>query len=152
MTNKAQLINEVQKCASPYDFHRWRTPPIPGGWQCLIPQVLLTRLWIQDVVVYYLRRPRILTLANPVSNQKHKVLCRAIGQGITLARGQSSKESEFMSAVSTPPASTGRTSSAIRRLTTALKSSCYSYVPRSQMKTTLLPNEVHKEVVRFNTK
>ena len=26
-------------------------------------------------------------LANPVSNQNHKVLCRAIGQGITLARG-----------------------------------------------------------------
>ena len=34
----------------------------------------------------------------------------------------------------------------LRRLTTALESSCYSYVPRSQMKTTLLPNEVHKEV------
>lgn len=51
-----------------------------------------------------------------------------------------------MSAVSTPPASTGRTSSAIRRLTTALKSSCYSYVTRYQMKTTLLPNEVHEEV------
>ena len=33
----------------------------------------------------------------------------------------------------------------LRRLTTALESSCYSYVPRSQMKTTLLPNEVHKE-------
>nr|DAM80687.1 MAG TPA: hypothetical protein [Caudoviricetes sp.] len=28
---------------------------------------------------------------------------------------------------------------------TALKSSCYSYGPRSQMKTTLLPNEVHEE-------
>lgn len=27
----------------------------------------------------------------------------------------------------------------LRRLTTALESSCYSYVPRSQMKTTLLP-------------
>nr|DAM66772.1 MAG TPA: hypothetical protein [Caudoviricetes sp.] len=35
---------------------------------------LLTRLWIQDVVVYYLRRPRILSLANPVSNQHHKVI------------------------------------------------------------------------------
>nr|DAF72510.1 MAG TPA: hypothetical protein [Caudoviricetes sp.] len=35
---------------------------------------LLTRLWIQDVVVYYLRRPRILSLANPVSNQNHKVI------------------------------------------------------------------------------
>ena len=85
--HKACLIKRVQKCASPYDFHWWRTPPIPGGWQCLIPQVLLTRIWIQDVVVYYLRRPRILSLANPVSNQNHKVLCRAIGQGITLARG-----------------------------------------------------------------
>lgn len=52
-----------------------------------------------------------------------------------------------MSAVSMPPASTGRTSSAIRRLTTALESSCYSYVSRSQMKTTLLPNEVHEEVL-----
>ena len=51
-----------------------------------------------------------------------------------------------MSAVSTSPASTGRTSSSIRRLTTALKSSCYRYVQRSQMKTTLLPNEVHEEV------
>lgn len=30
---------------------------------------------------------RILSLANPVSNQKHKVLCLATGQGITLARG-----------------------------------------------------------------
>ena len=49
-----------------------------------------------------------------------------------------------MSAVSMPPASTGA-SSVIRRLTTALKSSCYSYVPRSQIKTTLLPNEVHEE-------
>ena len=38
-------------------------------------------------------------LANPVSNQNHKVLCRAIGQGITQARGYSLKESEFMSAV-----------------------------------------------------
>ena len=28
MTHKALLINEVQKCASPYDFHWWRTPPI----------------------------------------------------------------------------------------------------------------------------
>ena len=27
--HKAWLINEVQKCASPYDSHRWRTPPIP---------------------------------------------------------------------------------------------------------------------------
>ena len=26
-------------------------------------------------------------LANPVSNQNNKVLCRAIGQGITKARG-----------------------------------------------------------------
>ena len=42
-THKACLIKRVQKCASPYDFHRWRTPPIPDGWQCLIPQVLLTR-------------------------------------------------------------------------------------------------------------
>nr|DAE26694.1 MAG TPA: hypothetical protein [Myoviridae sp. ctBoB21] len=33
---------------------------------------------------------------------------------------------------------------------TALKSSCYSYVPRSQMKkTTLLPNEVHEEAVIY---
>ena len=55
--HKACLIKRVQKCASPYDFHWWRTPPIPDGWKCLIPQVLLTRLWIQDVVVYYLRRP-----------------------------------------------------------------------------------------------
>ena len=29
-------------------------------------------------------------LANPVSNQNHKVLCRAIGQGITRVRGLSS--------------------------------------------------------------
>lgn len=54
--------------------------------------------------------------------------------------------------VSMPPASTGRTSSAIRRLTTALESSCYSYVPRSQMKTTLLPNEVHEEVSVYSTR
>nr|DAQ24376.1 MAG TPA: hypothetical protein [Caudoviricetes sp.] len=32
---------------------------------------------------------------------------------------------------------------------TALKSSCYSYVSRSQMKTTLLPNEVHEEAVIY---
>ena len=35
----------------------------------------------------------------------------------------------------------------LRRLTTALGSSYYSYVPRSQMKTTLLPNEVHEEAL-----
>ena len=60
---------------------------------------LLTRLWIQDVVVYYLRRPRILSLANPVSNQNHKVLCLAIGHGITLARGYSSEESKVYGTV-----------------------------------------------------
>ena len=38
--HKACLIKRVQKCASPYDFHWWRTPPIPDGWKCLIPQVL----------------------------------------------------------------------------------------------------------------
>nr|DAE42154.1 MAG TPA: hypothetical protein [Caudoviricetes sp.] len=27
MTHKAQLINEVQRCASPHDSRRWRTPP-----------------------------------------------------------------------------------------------------------------------------
>nr|DAG58925.1 MAG TPA: hypothetical protein [Caudoviricetes sp.] len=48
---------------------------------------------ILDVVVYYLRRPGSSILANPVSNQNHKVLCRAIGQGSTLARGWSSEES-----------------------------------------------------------
>ena len=47
-------------------------------------RILLTTSWI-------------LILANPVSNQNHKVLCRAIGQGITQARGWSSEESEFMS-------------------------------------------------------
>ena len=26
--HKACLIKRVHKCASPYDFHRWRTPPI----------------------------------------------------------------------------------------------------------------------------
>ena len=55
--HKACLIKRVQKCASPYDFHWWRTPPIPGGWQCLIPQVLLTRLWI-------LGRRRILLMTS----------------------------------------------------------------------------------------
>ena len=49
-----------------------------------------------------------------------------------------------MSAVSMPPASPEHFR-VLRRLTTALESSCYSYVPRSQMKTTLLPNEVHEE-------
>ena len=49
-----------------------------------------------------------------------------------------------MSAVSMPPASLEHIL-VLRRLTTALESSCYSYVPRSQMKTTLLPNEVHEE-------
>ena len=38
-------------------------------------------------------------LANPVSNQNHKVLCRAIGQGITLARGYSSEESKVYGTV-----------------------------------------------------
>lgn len=33
----------------------------------------------------------------------------------------------------------------------ALKSSCYSHVPRSQMKTTLLPNEVHEEVLVYSS-
>lgn len=50
-----------------------------------------------------------------------------------------------MSAVYMPPASPEHFR-VLRRLTTALESSCYSYVPRSQIKTTLLPNEVHKEV------
>nr|DAO26932.1 MAG TPA: hypothetical protein [Caudoviricetes sp.] len=45
---------------------------------------------ILDVVVYYLRRPGSSILANPVSNQNNKVLCRAIGQGITRVRGLSS--------------------------------------------------------------
>ena len=49
-----------------------------------------------------------------------------------------------MSAVYMPPASPEHYPG-LRRLTTALESSCYSYVPRSQMKTTLLPNEVHEE-------
>lgn len=51
-----------------------------------------------------------------------------------------------MSAVYMPPASPEHFRVVLRRLTTALESSCYSYVPRSQIKTTLLPNEVHKEV------
>ena len=46
----------------------------------------LTRVDDPDVVVYYLRRHGSSLLANPVSNQNHKVLCRAIGQGITQAR------------------------------------------------------------------
>ncbi len=49
-----------------------------------------------------------------------------------------------MSAVYMPPASPEHFR-VLRRLTTALESSCYSYVPRSQIKTTLLPNEVHEE-------
>ena len=48
---------------------------------------LLTRVVDPGVVVYLLTTPGSSILANPVSNQKHKVLCRAIGQGITLARG-----------------------------------------------------------------
>ena len=55
--HKACLIKRVQKCAIPYDFNWWRTPPIPDGWQCLIPQVLLTRLWI-------LGRRRILLMTS----------------------------------------------------------------------------------------
>nr|DAP44242.1 MAG TPA: hypothetical protein [Caudoviricetes sp.] len=37
--HKACLIAEVQKCASPYDFHRWRTPPLPDEWQKFMQQV-----------------------------------------------------------------------------------------------------------------
>ena len=48
---------------------------------------LLTRTLDPGTRHYYDRGPGSGTLANPVSNQKHKVLCRAIGQGITLARG-----------------------------------------------------------------
>ena len=51
-----------------------------------------------------------------------------------------------MSAVYMPPASPEHYPG-LRRLTTALESSCDSYVPRSQMKTTLLPNEVHEEAL-----
>ena len=58
---------------------------------------LLTRVLDPGNRHKYERGPGSGTLANPVSNQKHKVLCRAIGQGITQARGQSSEESEFMS-------------------------------------------------------
>lgn len=56
-----------------------------------------------------------------------------------------------MSAVSMPPASPEHYR-VLRRLTTALESSRYSYVPRSQMKTTLLPNEVHEEVSVYSTR
>ena len=87
MTHKAWLINKVQKCAIPYDFNWWRTPPIPDVWQCLIPQVLLTRLCIQDVVVYYPDVPGSWIWRILCWNQNHKALCRAIGQGITQARG-----------------------------------------------------------------
>ena len=66
---------------------------------------LLTRVLDPDNRHNYERWPGSWILANPVSNQNHKVLCRAIGQGITRVRGLSSKESEFMSAVSMPPAS-----------------------------------------------
>ena len=34
----------------------------------------------------------------------------------------------------------------------SIESSCYSYVPRSHMKTTLLPNEVHEEVSVYSTR
>ena len=57
-----------------------------------------------------------------------------------------------MSAVSMPPANPVTPTMVIRRLTTALESSCYSYVPRSQIKTTLLPNEVHEEVAYLQTR
>ena len=48
---------------------------------------LLTRTLDPGTRHYYDRGPGSGTLANPVSNQNHKVLCRAIGQGITQARG-----------------------------------------------------------------
>ena len=48
---------------------------------------LLTRTLDPGTRHYYDRGPGSGTLANPVSNQNRKVLCRAIGQGITLARG-----------------------------------------------------------------
>ena len=48
---------------------------------------LLTRTLDPGTRHYYDLVPGSGTLANPVSNQKHKVLCRAIGQGITKARG-----------------------------------------------------------------
>ena len=37
--HKACLIKRVQKCASPYDFHRWRTPPLTDGWLKFMKQV-----------------------------------------------------------------------------------------------------------------
>ena len=60
---------------------------------------LLTRTLDPGTRHYYDRGPGSGTLANPVSNQKHKVLCRAIGQGITLARGYSSEESKVYGTV-----------------------------------------------------
>ena len=88
MMHKAWLINEVQKCAIPYDFHRWRTPPIPWRMSMFNTTGSLNQSsWsgtssyttydVQDHLFW-----RILCW-----NQNHKVLCRAIGQGITLARG-----------------------------------------------------------------
>ena len=63
--HKACLIKRVQKCASPYDFHWWRTPPIPDGWKCLIPQVLNQTLYPGRRRML-LMTSWILSLANPV--------------------------------------------------------------------------------------
>ena len=80
--------------------HQWSTEMCQSVW---LPQVAHTTTHWRMTEVYATglltraddpeRRRILLTtsgsslLANPVSNQNHKVLCRAIGQGITKARG-----------------------------------------------------------------
>lgn len=150
LAHKAYLINKVQKCASPYDFHRWRTPQIHDEWQKFTKQVLLTR--VPGTLHHQIMMVK-------VSQEFWRILCqiRIIKycaepsvRGLPeyegcLRLGNKFKRSLNQSRFFLPISSRQRVSSRL------LYQNITSTYKITMSKTTLLPNEVHKEALRFNT-
>lgn len=82
--HKAGNINELSSCASPYDFHRWRTPPRSDGRQRLCDRSL-TRATTPGSLRYHALPQASSFWRLLVANQKIKCMCRAVGRSKAIA-------------------------------------------------------------------